>query len=458
MDNQINLTPNKETQTPETTTPNAVQPETVAPQPVQATPEVVQPTIEQTQPAQQPTLVLNSEEGQAPQPEVITETPAPEAQPVTEQPTLVLSSQETTTPAPQPVETLTGLSEPTETLGLENVAEPTIINDLKEDPKSVKQEQPQQQDKPKKKTNGLLIVLLLLVLLGAGAYVYLTYFHEPNTSSTAPQGNSKLIEIKTAMENSEYYQELTKEVDILPVVENDNLTLTINYEDYEGENQTTSCLYTLTDDNLTITMNDENSFACSVYSMLVFDAVGVTKGIAENKVLQLMSLGNDYAPFITVDEDDLTITMNIAAEIDTTMVDSEYFTPELILAGNEKEYYTEIETSSSVSTSNEKEKITLVISANSEEITIYFAEDNEATDITYNSILSSIEALYPEDLDKFKQNFIDSSSNIYENYRIIDNVSNGIKTQLQEDWDIDIDKQHITMLIITKETTDQETE
>ena len=150
--------------------------------------------------------------------------------------------------------------------------------------------------------------------------------------------------------------------------------------------------------------------------LYVADAVGISNGNIKNDVLTyLNSIDITQTPIngltYNQNENNTEISLNINTKFDTSSLKTIYFEIQDL-----QEYETFLKNDGSI----QKTKGYLLLNKRNDKnnSTIIIGEKSQQTDLTYKSILSIIELLYPNELEEFKKNFPKLENKTFTKYQI----------------------------------------
>ena len=420
------------------------------PQPMNNT----QPTPSVTS-APQPTPTVAS----TPQP---TPTVASTPQPT---PTVASTPQPTPTVAstPQPAPTVASTPQPAPTVASTQQAEPTpstsqpsqpqelnLVNPLNPDEivkkevlvkKEVAEENKEKtenaknnetnetsQQPKKKKSNPILLVALVAVIIVLGIVLYFTFFNKsepstpstPNTPSTPETPETPatpqitLNDILNNFNNSENINQLKETSEVNANINNNVLTI-----DVTTDGTTTSYLFTLENRDLVYEIN-ANDLTSNLLFLVICDNIGQFHGLEVNEVANYLS----SIDLTTTAVDGITLTqlengnyqarINIDTKIDTSSLNTMY-----IELSDLESYRDFIEGSGTAQL--EKGNLMFYKEGNNSTATILIGEKDSLTNLSYNSILSVVELLYPNDLENFKTSYPSLETISFDRYTITTN-------------------------------------
>ena len=417
------------------------------PQPMNNT----QPTPSVTS-APQPTPTVASTPQPAPN---VASTPQPA-------PTVASAPQPTPTvaSAPQPTPTVASAPQPTPTVASTQQAEPTpstsqpsqpqelnLVNPLNPDEivkkevlvkKEVAEENKEKtenaknnetnetsQQPKKKKFNPILLIALVAVIVVLGIVLYFTFFNKsepstPNTPSTPETPETPatpqitLNDILNNFNNNENINQLRETSEVNANINNNVLTI-----DVTTDGTTTSYLFTLENRDLVYEIN-ANDLTSNLLFLVICDNIGQFHGLEVNEVANYLS----STDLTTTAVNGITLTqlengnyqtrINIDTKIDTSSLNTMY-----IELSDLESYRDFIEGSGTAQL--EKGNLMFYKEGNNITATILIGEKDSLTNLSYNSILSVIELLYPNDLENFKTSYPSLETISFDRYTITTN-------------------------------------
>ena len=417
---------------------------TSAPQPTPTVASTPQPTPSVTS-APQPTPTVASTPQPAP---TVASTPQPAP---------------TVTSTPQPAPTVASAPQPTPTVASTPQAEPTpstpqpsqpqelnLVNPLNPDeivkkevlvtkegantskdstetsknsdaPKNHETNENIQQPK-KKKSNPILLVALVAVIAILGVVLYFTFFNKsepstPNTPSTPETPATPQItlnDILNNFNNNENINQLRETSEVNANINNNVLTI-----DVTTDGTTTSYLFTLENRDLVYEIN-ANDLTSNLLFLVICDNIGQFHGLEVNEVANYLS----SIDLTTTAVNGITLTqlengnyqtrINIDTKIDTSSLNTMY-----IELSDLESYRDFIEGSGTAQL--EKGNLMFYKEGNNSTATILIGEKDSLTNLSYNSILSVVELLYPNDLENFKTSYPSLETISFDRYTITTN-------------------------------------
>ena len=316
--------------------------------------------------------------------------------------------------------------------------------------------------------NPILLILLVVVIIGLAAVLYFTFFNAstptpaptpetPDTPETPVAPQITLTDIVNNFNNHSSLQNL-KDLGYNSVakVENNSIVIdvteisdetiddeavndeTINDESSVNEEDTNmeelnvkQYVFQIVDRNLTFTLNNDDEIYYNLYLILI-DSIGMTQGLEENEVISLLTsidltVTNISGITINQIENGMEVTVNIDTKIDTSSLKTMY-----IEVGDLEEYRDFLEGTGTVP--YEKGNLIFHKEGNDNITTILIGEKNNNTNLTYNSILSVVELLYPDDLENFKTSYPNLETISFNRYTITLNyeLTGDLETQYNQ--------------------------
>ena len=282
------------------------------------------------------------------------------------------------------------------------------------------------EEKPKKKKlNPILLVLLVVVIASIGVVLYFTLFNnsEPDTPNPPNNPNNPttpetpvtpqitLNDILNNFNNNENVNQLKETSDITASINNNVITI-----DVTTDGQTNSYLFTLENRDLVFEINP-NDLTSNLLFLIICDNIGQFHSLKTNEVYNYLSsidLTTTAVNGITLNQlqnGNYQVRINIDTKIDTSSLNTMYI--EL----NDLESYREfLEGTGTVQIP--KGNLMLYKEGNENNSTILIGEKDNLTNLTYNSILSVIELLYPDDLENFKTGYPNLETISFDRYTI----------------------------------------
>ena len=409
----VNNNPNSNPQPMNNTQPTPTVASTPQPAPTVASTPQPTPTVASTP---QPTPTVAS----TPQP-----TPTVASTP---QPTPTVSN----TPQPsQPQElNLVNPLNPDEIVKKEVLVKKEVAEENKEKTENAKNNETNEtsQQPKKKKFNPILLIALVAVIVVLGIVLYFTFFNKsepstpstPNTPSTPETPETPatpqitLNDILNNFNNSENINQLKETSEVNANINNNVLTI-----DVTTDGTTTSYLFTLENRDLVYEIN-ANDLTSNLLFLVICDNIGQFHGLEVNDVTNYLS----SIDLTTTAVDGITLTqlengnyqarINIDTKIDTSSLNTMY-----IELSDLESYRDFIEGSGTAQL--EKGNLMFYKEGNNSTATILIGEKDSLTNLSYNSILSVVELLYPNDLENFKTSYPSLETISFDRYTITTN-------------------------------------
>ena len=273
-----------------------------------------------------------------------------------------------------------------------------------------------------KKSNPILLVALVAVIAILGVVLYFTFFNKsepstPNTPSTPETPATPQItlnDILNNFNNSENINQLRETSEVNANINNNVLTI-----DVTTDGTTTSYLFTLENRDLVYEIN-ANDLTSNLLFLVICDNIGQFHGLEVNEVANYLS----SIDLTTTAVNGITLTqlengnyqtrINIDTKIDTSSLNTMY-----IELSDLESYRDFIEGSGTAQL--EKGNLMFYKEGNNITATILIGEKDSLTNLSYNSILSVIELLYPNDLENFKTSYPSLETISFDRYTITTN-------------------------------------
>ena len=276
-----------------------------------------------------------------------------------------------------------------------------------------------------KKSNPILLVALVAVIAILGVVLYFTFFNKsepstPNTPSTPETPETPatpqitLNDILNNFNNNENINQLRETSEVNANINNNVLTI-----DVTTDGTTTSYLFTLENRDLVYEIN-ANDLTSNLLFLVICDNIGQFHGLEVNEVANYLS----SIDLTTTAVNGITLTqlengnyqtrINIDTKIDTSSLNTMYI--ELSDLESHRDF---IEGSGTAQL--EKGNLMFYKEGNNITATILIGEKDSLTNLSYNSILSVIELLYPNDLENFKTSYPSLETISFDRYTITTN-------------------------------------
>ena len=276
-----------------------------------------------------------------------------------------------------------------------------------------------------KKSNPILLVALVAVIAILGVVLYFTFFNKsepstPNTPSTPETPETPatpqitLNDILNNFNNNENINQLRETSEVNANINNNVLTI-----DVTTDGTTTSYLFTLENRDLVYEIN-ANDLTSNLLFLVICDNIGQFHGLEVNEVANYLS----SIDLTTTAVNGITLTqlengnyqtrINIDTKTDTSSLNTMY-----IELSDLESYRDFIEGSGTAQL--EKGNLMFYKEGNNITATILIGEKDSLTNLSYNSILSVIELLYPNDLENFKTSYPSLETISFDRYTITTN-------------------------------------
>ncbi len=272
-------------------------------------------------------------------------------------------------------------------------------------------------NKPKKKKSFkklLVIIILLIIIIGLGVFLMLQINKKQTADVPNIVSNEKLVnktisltDVVNNFNNNKLLRKIDNYQTKADIVEN-NLVITLSFDE-----ETKIYEFIFADRKLSIDATDELSFNLF---LIVADSIGAFYGLDEHEVyiyLNSINLTDNNVPGITVTENSNSYlySIDIDQKIDTSALNMMY-----IELNDLKEYSDAIEENQIVQIS--KGKVLLYEQTDETGKTFIIAEKDQLTSLTYNTILSVVELLYPDEINSFKTSYPAIESIAFDRYLI----------------------------------------
>ena len=425
----VNNNPNSNPQPMNNTQPTPTVASTPQPAPTVASTPQPAPTVAS---APQPTPTVTSTPQPAP---TVASTPQPAPTVASApQPTPTVASTQQAEPTPstsqpsQPQElNLVNPLNPDEIVKKEVLVKKEVAEENKEKTETSKNNETNEtsQQPKKKKFNPILLIALVAVIVVLGIVLYFTFFNksEPSTPSTPSTPETPetpatpqitLNDILNNFNNNENINQLRETSEVNANINNNVLTI-----DVTTDGTTTSYLFTLENRDLVYEIN-ANDLTSNLLFLVICDNIGQFHGLEVNEVANYLS----SIDLTTTAVDGITLTqlengnyqarINIDTKIDTSSLNTMY-----IELSDLESYRDFIEGSGTAQL--EKGNLMFYKEGNNSTATILIGEKDSLTNLSYNSILSVVELLYPNDLENFKTSYPSLETISFDRYTITTN-------------------------------------
>ena len=260
---------------------------------------------------------------------------------------------------------------------------------------------------PKKKKSSkklLIIIILIIVIIGLGVFLVLRVNKNqkvdvPNVLSyeTTFTKTISLNDIVDNFNNNSLLKQMNNYQIIANIVDNNLvITLTADAEDKTYE-------FSFLDRNLSIDLNDE--LGLNLF-LIVADSIGAFYGLNENEVYTYLNSID-----ITESSNGYLYSIDVDKKIDTSPLNTMY-----IELSDLQEYSDAIVENEVIQIS--KGKVLLYEQADENGKTFIVAEKDQLTSLTYNTILSIVELLYPNEINSFKTSYPTIETIAFDRYLI----------------------------------------
>ena len=375
---------------------------------------ISQPSPSVASSTSQPSHTVNSSISQ-PSPSVASSTsqPNPSVNSSTSQPSLNVSP---TSNNQQELNIVNPLN-PDETIKTETLVEKKVT----EESDNINNNNDITEEKPKKKKlNPILLILLVVVIVAVGVVLYFTFFNKsespstPNTPSTPETPTPPQITLNDILNNfnsNETINQLRETSDITASI-NDNQIII----DVATDEQSKNYIFTLENRELIFEI-DQNDLVSNLLFIIICDNIGQFHGLESSEVANYLSsidLNTTSVNGITLIQSEngtYQARINIDTKIDTSSLNTMY-----IELSDLESYRDFIEGSGTAQL--QKGNLMFYKEGNENTSTILIAEKDNLTELTYNSILSVIELLYPNDLANFKTSYPSLETISFDRYTI----------------------------------------
>ena len=284
-------------------------------------------------------------------------------------------------------------------------------------------------NQPKKKSNKLIIMLLLIIIIiGVAAAVYFIFFNKSNSSQTptpTPTPNEPteepeitsitLNDILNNFNNNSIIKQLQETNEINASIDNNKLIISVK----TIESDTPALYEYLLEDRMLKTTINTSDLTANILFLVIADNIGQFHGTPENETYNLLSSIDFTAAQIdgityTINNENIDISINIDKKIDTSSLKTMY-----IETSDLKKYDSFINGSGSIQF--DKGNLMFYKYGDDKITTIIIAEKDSLTNLTYKSILSIVEFLYPDELETFQTSYPELTTIAFNRYTITEN-------------------------------------
>lgn len=284
------------------------------------------------------------------------------------------------------------------------------------------------ENKSKKTINKFIIPLLLCITIIVVIILYFVFSNKPNnTPSPAPNNPVDNIETKITLNdivnkfnNHSGLQNLkTLGYNCVAKALDDKIIVDVNKIDIENTEDISTKQYIFTLENRSFKFLDNNDDIYYNLYLIIMDSIGMLHGSEENEGISLLNsvdltVTNIDGITIVQTENGNEITINIDKKIDTSSLKTMY-----IEINDLKEQESFLKESGTAIV--EKGNLKLYKQGDEKTTTIVIAEKNNLSNLTYNTILSLIEFLYPNEIDNFKTSYPKLTTISFNRYVITEN-------------------------------------
>ena len=442
---QVNSTNPTTTQTnPSSVNPTVTQasPSSVNPTATQTNPSTVSPTTTQTSPSPVSSTTTQTSPNTV-SPTATQTSPNPVSPTATQtSPSPVSSTTTQTSPTPVSQPTTSANINQTSSQPTNNQQELNLVNPLnpdeivkkeilieKEAPKEneeVNNNEENNQKPKKKKINPILLILLVVVIAAIGVIVYFTFFNnsEPDTPNTPQNPDTPETPVTPQITLNDILNNFNSNENVNQLRETSEITANINNNneiaiDVTTDGQTDSYLFTLENRDLLFEI-DSNDLTSNLLFLIICDNIGQFHGLDVNEVysyLAAIDLNTTAVNGITLtqlENGNYQARINIDTKIDTSSLNTMY-----IEVSDLESYRDFLEGTGTVQIP--KGNLMLYKEGDENTTTILIGEKDNLTSLTYNSILSVIELLYPDELENFKTSYPNLETIAFDRYTITTN-------------------------------------
>lgn len=284
------------------------------------------------------------------------------------------------------------------------------------------------ENKLKRKINKFIIPLVLCITIIVIVILYFVFFNKSNNvPSPTPNNQVDNIETKITLNdivnkfnNHSGLQNLkTLGYNCVAKVIDNKIIVDVNKIDIENTEDVSTKQYIFTLENRSFKFLDNNDDIYYNLYLIIMDSIGMLHGLEENEVISLLNsvdltVTNIDGITIVQTENGTEITINIDKKIDTSSLKTMY-----IEINDLKEQESFLKESGTAII--EKGNLKLYKQGDEKTTTIVIAEKNNLSNLTYNTILSLIEFLYPNEIDNFKTSYPKLTTISFNRYVITEN-------------------------------------
>lgn len=277
----------------------------------------------------------------------------------------------------------------------------------------------------KQKSKKILLVLIVLIVLAIiiGSILIIPKIFNNDKKPIITDEGKKEEEIKITLQdiisnstNNTYYRLLTSIYNVNITINDNKIIFDLKSIDSLNE-ITKQFIFELENRNLKISFNKQEDNTDKLNALYaIYDSIAQYYGHEIDEAGNyLYSLNNDYNFDIngitvnSVDLQNIMIYIDLDTNVNTIELNSMYFTPAEL---------TPFKDIIATSSTNFKKGDLLLYTTSTPTNTILIGERKNLTNNTYNTILSIIELLYPEEINDFKSKFTTLSTISFDKYRI----------------------------------------
>ena len=317
----------------------------------------------------------------------------------------------------QPTQNLNNKLEIINPLNPDEILKTEILVEKKETAETIETDKKNDKMKDKKKKLPLLLIILILILITIGVVLYFTLFRKEEKPIKNPQVEVPEVEkitlndILNNFNNSDNIAILRQQYNIIGYVENNKLIISVN----EGNNE--PVLYEFYQNNRTLTFNyNKDDQLARKISIIIIDNIGQFNGLEKNEVYNYISsidLTISTVDGVEMIDNGETYQLNIDLDkkIDISNLETMY-----IDINDLKNYEDFLKNAGTFSLM--KGNLLFYKQGDDKTTTITIGEKDNSSTLTYNSILSVIEMLYPNELETFKVKYPQLATISFDRYII----------------------------------------
>ncbi len=287
-----------------------------------------------------------------------------------------------------------------------------------------------QNNEPKKSKKNILILIILIIVIAIGITTYFIISNKTNTPPDIEQPIVKTInlnDIANYFNNNNIINELKKTNEISTNIENNNLIINITTNE-----QVNNYTFTLENRELIYELDTTDSNNNLLF-LVICDNIGQFHGLQEGETYNFLSsidLLSTTIDGIIINkiENNYQARINIDTKFNTSSLKTMYYGIE------DLEEYKDFIKNDGIVTLPRKGNLMFYKENDKKTITILIGENDNLTDLTYKSILSVIEFLYPEELENFQKSYpkLDNVSFDRYTFTINPDFTGSIKTLFEQ--------------------------